>query len=287
MMLQPEQEERAGMCIRHTRPTKQEGILLTQEEIEQFLSDLRKKGRVKGTLEGYRRGLNQLYRMLPEPKRIGRGTLIRWREALRQSGYAVRTVNMFISVANSFLEYKGLREYQVVKQLESKESVKPELTRNEYLRLLQTARLLGQERVYLLVKLFATTGLTAQELSKVTVEAVLASQIEVCTSSGKQMVPLPACLQTELLSYAGREGRYIGPLFVTRNGTPLSRTNAATSIRQLCEEAKVPPEKGNPRCLRRLYLATREGIEQNIVQLVEQTYDRLLEAEQTIVGWGE
>ena len=49
--------------------------------------------------------------------------------------------------------------------------LQPELTRTEYLRLLQTARALGRERVYLLVKLFGTTGLTVQELEKVTVEA--------------------------------------------------------------------------------------------------------------------
>ena len=52
----------------------------------------------------------------------------------------------------------------------------PELTRTEYLRLLQTARALNRERVYLLVKLFGTTGLTVQLLLQQTVVGLLHQQ---------------------------------------------------------------------------------------------------------------
>lgn len=48
-----------------------------------------------------------------------------------------------------------------------------------------------------------------------------------------------------------------------------ARTNIFTGIHQLCVAAKVPEEKGNPRCLRKLYFSTREGIEWNIALLVE------------------
>ena len=61
----------------------------------------------------------------------------------------------------------------------------------------------------------------------------------------------------------------------------------STIIRQLCAAAKVPEEKGNPRCLKRLYQSTRAGIEDNIALLVEQTHSRLLEQEQLEIGWEE
>ena len=76
-------------------------------------------------------------------------------------------------------------------------------------------------------------------------------------------------------------------LFRSRDGKAMSRTNVSTGIRQLCVAAQVPEEKGNPRCLKRLYQTTKTGIENNIALLVEQAHDRLLEDEQLAAGWEE
>lgn len=57
------------------------------------------------------------------------------------------------------------------------------------------------------------------------------------------------------------------------------------AIRRLCVEARIPEEKGNPRCLKRLYQNTRSDIENNVAQLVEQALDRVLEQEQSAIGW--
>ena len=65
----------------------------------------------------------------------------------------------------------------------------------------------------------------------------------------------------------------------------MSRTNVTTGIRQLCVDARVPVEKGNPRCLKRLYQTTLAGIQENIAQLVEQAQEQLMEQEQLYIGW--
>lgn len=261
------------------------GVQLTPEEIDLFLEEMRAKGRVEGTIDWYRRGLLNLYETLPEGRRIRKGTLRTWREQLLEDGYAHRTVNLFISAANSFLEYKGFREYQLTEQLKPEDKLQPELTRIEYLHLLQTAKLLGKERVYLLVKLFGSTGLPLQELPKITVEAAEEGKATIAPNGIKQVVHLPGFLCEELLGYAKRQGIQSGPLFLTREGVPMSRTNVSTGIKQLCAAAKIPEEKGNPRCLRKLYLSTRAGIEANIALLVEQAHDRMMEQEQLSVGW--
>ena len=93
--------------------------------------------------------------------------------------------------------------------------------------------------------------------------------------------------EQELLAYARRSGRGTGPIFITREGTPMSRSNVTTSIRQLCVAAQVPEEKGSPRCLKKLYQTTLAVIEANISLLVEQAMDRQLENEQLTVGWEE
>ena len=262
-----------------------EYIILTPELIEEFLEVIQSRGYVEGTLDRYENGLRQLYQYLPEGKQIRRGTLRQYRQQMLEEGYAIRTVNLRISAANSLLEYLGLREYQLSKQIKPDKDGIAEITREEYLHLLFTARNLGRERVYLLVKLFATTGLPLQELSKVTVESVMEGKLTAVSCGTKQEIRFPDFLQRELLSYARRNGYLHGPIFLTRDGKPMSRTNVTTGMRQLCEAAGLPEEKGNPRCLKRLYQVTREEISNNVARLIEQEQARLFEREQKVVGW--
>lgn len=263
------------------------GVRMTAEGIEEFLDICRKEGRVKGTIERYRCNLKLLYKDLPEDKTIRHGTLEHWREDLVQRGYASSTINNFLSAGNSYLDFAGHREYQLIGQVKAGDNLQPELTRTEYLHLLRSARALGKEKVYLLIKLFGSTSLTVQELPKVTVEAVQAGKVTVFFSHVKSVVYIPEHLRKELLSYAKRNGYLSGPIFLTRNGVPLNRTYVSASIRQLCTAAQVAEEKGNPRCLKRLYQDTRAGIEGNISLLAERAYERLLEREQGEIGWGE
>ena len=202
-----------------------------------------------------------------------------------EDGYAVRTANLRISAANSLLGYLGLREYQLTDQIKPEDENLPEITRAEYLKLLQTARSLGRERVYLLVKLFASTGLPLQELSKVTVESVTAGELTAVSCGTEQEIRFPDCLREEMLTYARKNGYLHGPIFLTRDGKPMSRTNVTTGMRQLCEAAGLLEEKGNPRCLKRLYQVTREEISNNVAKLIEQEQTRLLEQEQEVIGW--
>ena len=103
----------------------------------------------------------------------------------------------------------------------------------------------------------------------------------------KRIIRIPTCLRGELLEFVRQEGIQSGPIFITKNGTVISRTAVTALIQRISGEARVAPEKCNPRCLRRLYQTTRENIRANIALLAEQTYDRLLEQEQLIAGWEE
>lgn len=269
----------------HQHRRTETGVLLTQESIEQFLDACQSRGRVEGTLQWYRRGLNRLYQALPEDKFIRQGALERWREELVEMEYTPGTVNMFLSIANSYLDFVGHRECQLASQLKPKSSLQPELTREEYVQLLRTAKALDKERLYLLIKLFASTGLSVQELPNVTVEAVQKGEIIHFPHKVEQRVRIPECLRKELLGYIRRNGYTSGPIFQNKDGGPLNRTYVSIAIRRLCVEARIPEEKGNPRCLKRLYQNTRSDIENNVALLVEQALDRVLEQEQSAIGW--
>lgn len=67
----------------------------------------------------------------------------------------------------------------------------------------------------------------------------------------------------------------------------MDRGNINVRLQSLSRDARVSPEKCNPRCLRILCVATQEGIRASLELLIEQAYDRLLESETLTVGWNE
>ena len=259
-----------------------EAISLDKALVDRFLAEKERQGCSSETLSTYQRNLKRLYHALPEGKRIGRGTLEAWREQLLESGYALRTVNGAMSAANSLLEYCGHREFQVQDLPAPAADAQPELTRSEYIRLLQAAKMQGKARTYLLVKSLALLGLGIQQLPRVTAEAVQQGRI---VMPHKPPLYIPRCLRQELLNYAAERGIASGPLFITRGGTVLKRSAVTAAVQALAKDARVAPEKCNPRCLRRLYQTTRDGIFQNISILLDQAYDRMLENEQLTAGW--
>ena len=108
---------------------------------------------------------------------------------------------------------------------------------------------------------------------------------EQITNGLKDTVRLPECLRKELLAYAEGQGIRSGPVFISRNDTPMRRTNVAAMIKQLGAEARIPERKATARALRRLWVSTRANIESNLELLVEQVSERQLEQEQLAVGW--
>ena len=261
----------------HAAGQKQVELTLTEECIASFLEELARKGRTPGTLDTYQRNIGSLYVALPEDMTLLPGTLDMWQQEMLEEGYSPRTVNTRLSVANHLVAFLGRRELQTRGTLQIGEGGTPELTRGEYLRLLSTARILGKERIYLLVKLFGSTELPVGDLKLLTVEAL--------RGEAECPVRLPEFLRRELLDYAGRSGVVRGPLFQTRSGRPLGRTAVTDSMKQLCRDAQVAEEKANPRCLKHLWQTTQDRFRAQLDRMVEQACDGLLEAEQLSIGW--
>ena len=216
-------------------------ILLDDTLTETFLTDLQSRGRTEETLKCYRNSLGKLCGFLPG-RRLSHEAMRRWPAPLP-------------------------------------ETEQPELTREEYLRLLQTARILEKERAYLLVKLLGTTGLPVHLLDAVTVSAAQAGGLP------EYDMQLCGCLKEELLDFAGREGILSGPIFITRRGTPVGRTTVTALIQSLAHDAQVEAGKCTPRCLRKLYWQTQEHILHDISTLAREEYEKLLLSEQEKTGW--
>lgn len=262
------------------------GVKLSREDIEGFSRQMLDNGFKLGTVKQYQYCLNRFYTDLPEDKTVYADSIDVWRDKTLAEGFAPRTINTTISAVNRLLGYLGRRDLQTTERAKTQEPEVPELSRAEYLRMLSTAKNLGKEKAYLLTKVFASMLLPVQELKSLTVEAVKSGVVELPAFGGKvDVLAIPAGLQQELLNYARRKDIAFGPIFQTRDGKPMWRTNVTFVIGNLCEEARVPVEKGNPRCLRQLYQQTMAGIEENIARMVKQEYSRLLDCEQAYIGW--
>ena len=258
------------------------GLCLTDELELRFLENLREHGRAKDTISVYRRNLSKLRKSLPEDSNLTPTFLSNWQSELLDQGYSPGTVNSCTATVNSLLEFAGRRDLQAGQLPLNEGTLLPELTRNEYLRLLQTAKLLGKRQTYLLVLMFGTMDLPLHALASVTVEAVREGWV-----FAPQRLRVPPCLRAELLAYAGERGIGSGPVFCTRYGKLMDRGNINVRLQSLSRDARVSPEKCNPRCLRKLCVATQEGIRASLELLIEQAYDRLLETEALTVGWNE
>lgn len=262
---------------------------LTPDVMEAFLSDCLNRGLSSASLEAYRRNLLKLYNFLPEDKHITAGTAPEWAAWMEAQGVAPRSVNSRISLLNSISDYMGRRDFQFYGFGEIPEVVQPELTRVEYIRLLQTAKILNKEREYLLVKVMGGAGFRIQELPQLTVEAVKGGAAELSYHNGhcQRTARIPRGLREELLGYARRRGAARGPVFQGDSGKPISRKHVYTLLQTLAGEARVDEEKVTPRCLWNMYLSTRDTIFSSFSALAEQSYQRMLEEEDRVSGWGK
>ena len=261
-------------------------MTFTQEQVQRYLRTLEEKGRAPGTVQTYRRCLEQFSRRFSPGGLAGQEALAAWQGELLAEGYSPNTVNTSLSVVGNFLAFLGRRDLAVPQPLDPSGNLpRPELCRAEYLQLLRAARGEGRERTYLLVKVFALTGIPVQETGKITVEAAARGQVEAVSGGVRQLLRIPPVLREELLDYARRQEIQDGPLFRTHGGKPLGRTNITDAIRALSRTAQVPQAKCNPRCLRKLFLETQAAIEGDLRRLAEETYDRMLREEERTVGW--
>lgn len=259
--------------------------VLTRSDIDLYLQDVASRGCKQGTLENYRRSLLNFFDWLPEGKRVSREKVYEYQEYLIGK-YTSRTVNMKMTAINGILGFLDLREYQsTVKASVDDTAIQPELSRNEYLRMLSAAKAIGDERLYLIIKLFGTTGIAVQEFDKVTVEAVRSGTIVTFPNRNRLALRIPACVQSELLEYAKEKGIKSGPIFLTREGRPLGRTTLSNMVPHIARYAKVEESKCTPRCLQKLYAETWDTIKSNVNVMLQMTYDKLLEQEQVIYGW--
>ena len=243
---------------------------MKKEILQKYKAYLEKAERSVATIGKYLSDVSAFLTWLGKRK-TEKEIVLRYKEALA-ARYAPASVNAALASLNSFFSYLG-REDLRVKSLKMQRKVfsspEKELSRAEYERLLAAAKKKKNQRLYLLMQTVCTTGIRVSELCFVTVKAVWEGRAEVKCKGKHRTVFLPKGLCKILREYSKAREIKEGPVFVTKNGRPLDRSNIWSDMKKLCAEAGVSEKKVFPHNLRHLFARTYYGLQKDIVRLAD------------------
>ena len=243
--------------------------ILLSRQVEGFRAHLLGEEKSMKTVEKYLRDI-RAFLEFAGTEEITKEVTVAWKKQLEQRGYAVRSVNSMLASLNSFLRWMG-REDCRVKVLRVQRQIycaaEKELTREEYLRLLEAAG--NQPQLHLILQTICATGIRVSELRYFTLEALKKGEVCVRCKAKTRTILIPRKLREKLLRYARERHILTGPVFVTRGGKPLDRSNIWAQMKRLCSRAGVSPGKVFPHNLRKLFARTFYNIEKDIAKLAD------------------
>lgn len=243
---------------------------LTEEIIQRFECYLRADEKSENTIEKYLRDIRAF--MAFADGKILKETVVVYKSKLLEEKYAVRSVNSMLASLNSIFLFLGWSDCKV-KSIKLQRQIycpeEKELTKAEYMRLVNTAKQKGNERLNLILQTICGTGIRVSELQFITVEAAKNGEATVSLKGKTRSVFIVKDLQKKLLRYAAEHGIRSGCIFVTRTGKPMSRTNIWREMKKLCFRANVNPKKVFPHNLRHLFARTFYRIDKDIAKLAD------------------
>ena len=245
--------------------------IIIENQLTVFAQKMREDERSPGTIENYVRHVRAFAAWMggnPATKE----TAAAWKEHLLSRKYSPVTINGMLVSLNRFFDFLGWQECKVKplriqRRLFREES--KELTREEYQRLLAAARALGRERLELLMETICATGIRVSEVKYITVEALACGKVEISLKGKIRTILIPGKLCKKLKKYAKKKRTVSGEIFITKNGTGLSRKQIWAEMKAICQRAKVATSKVFPHNLRHLFARTFYKVCRDVAKLAD------------------
>ena len=247
-----------------------EKFYMSEDKLEEFKNRLLEEEKSSATIEKYLRDIRKFTLFLgTEP--VTKQKVIEYKESLKSS-YTVSSINSMLAPLNHFFDAFGLHHCRVRQLKQQKRAYceeSKELSREEYVRLVKTARALGKEQLSLILQTICSTGIRISELREVTVEAVCSGQAEIECKGKWRRIYLPQKLRILLLTYCKKKEIKSGSLFLNTDGVPVSRVQVWREMKQLCNEANIDDKKVFPHNLRHLFARTYYQMEKDLSKLAD------------------
>lgn len=241
-----------------------------QQYIQDYLNYLRGEERSELTIQKYRRDIARF--LVFAERRLDKPALLAWKAHLVENGYAPQTVNSMLAAINGLLDYLGHGD-QKVKPVKCQRAIfrakERELTKAEYLCLLDTARRQGKARLFLIMETMCATGIRISELKYITVQAAQSGQAMVNCKGKCRVILIPRKLCRQLLKWAKGKKITAGPVFQTSGRRPIDRSNIWREMKGLCGTAGVDSRKVFPHNLRHLFAVAYYRVAKDIAKLAD------------------
>ncbi len=238
--------------------------------VTEFKNYLVKTEKSHNTAEKYMRDIYTFFNWLGDNE-ISKELVSQYKEHILRK-YKISSVNSMLSSINSFFDFCGrydLKTKTLKIQRKIFENENKNLTKAEYEKLLAVAKQKGDNRLYYLMQTICATGIRVSELEFITINSVK-SGVALIDCKGKvRTVILPKSLCKMLASYIKANKIKNGSIFITKNGTPLDRSNIWKLMKNLCQLAGVCPDKVFPHNLRHLFAKTYYAVKKDIVRLAD------------------
>ncbi len=234
---------------------------------KQYLLDEEKSA---ATVDKYVRDIEVFLKWCGERK-LTKSLVLIYKKELEEK-HSPSGVNAVLSSLNSYFSFKG-RHNLKTKMLKIQKQIfarkERELSKKEYIRLLETAKNKNNRRLYFLMQTVCSTGIRISELKFITVDAVVKREARINLKGKMRIIILPERLCKILTQYIKERKISSGSIFVTKSGTPLDRSNVFHEMKKLCEEAGVDKRKVFPHNLRHLFARTYYAMQKDIVRLAD------------------
>ena len=243
---------------------EQREFILPADWKERFVQYLVRRERAAGTIQNYLRVAENLAASHLPPRT--------WKELQIERGYAVSTINIQIAAVNGLLSCLGMEEYRL-RPLRQQRKIfcqsQKMMSRSDYQKLVSNAQSRGNQRLALILQTICSTGMRVSELRFITAQAVRQGRAVVYNKGKLREILLPQALRALLSGWMKRKGIVSGPLFVTRNGNPLDRSNLWRQMKSLCKPSGIERQRVFPHNLRRLFARTFYRMEKDIAKLAD------------------
>ncbi len=234
------------------------GHILTMNQLVLFQQHMAGEEREQSTIEKYIREVSFFQTWLTG-RQVTTEIVASWKSYLRTEGYQPETINAKLSALNKFFKFMGWQEY-CTKYLKIQRKLfrgtEKELTKEEYIRLLETANSGGKMRLALLIETICATGIRVSEVKYITAEAVERGRADIALKGKIRTIMLPGKLCRKLQKYARKQKITSGEIFLTRSGKGISRRQIWAEMKALCRKANVASSKVFPHNLRHLFART-------------------------------
>lgn len=243
---------------------------ITDQGIAAFRAYLEEREYSRATVQKYMHDVRVL-REYAGGRLRDRAQLNGFRDYLEEKRYAARSINSMLGAVNCFLGFLGcpwtLRYMKTQRQ--NFRAGSRELDREEYERMTRAASEHRMRKAALLLQTLCSLGIRVSELSAVTAESLDSGEAVIRNKGKLRIILIPEGLAKTLRAYCREKGVERGPVFVTRTGRPLDRSNIWKLCKKLAAMAGVSGKKAFPHNLRHLFARVYYNTFKDVVRLAD------------------